>query len=172
MVHNQYVEHVHVSSCTIRKRVFPTFETRSMASIIPHVGDTNTKLPVLNRADGTVRSDVAPPFCNGNHSALAKHLLPVEDVSLWLQLHGDYICDGVAADADKRKSQRVGQLWFGEDDCRPHLSDITEGSRVKMDFDQDDPSKPNATWAVFSIEPITSRLKVFRDEAMAKVTSA
>ena len=78
---------------------------------MPPVGDTSTKLSVQNCVDGTVRGDVAPPFCNGNHNALAKYLMPVEDVPLWLQLHGDCICDGVAADVDKRKSQRVGQLW-------------------------------------------------------------
>jgi hypothetical protein len=33
-----------------------------------------------------------------------------------------------------------------------------------MDFDQDDPSRPNTTWAIFNIEPITGRLKVFRDD--------
>ena len=108
MVHNQYVEHIHVDGCTIRKRVFPTFGSRFMASILPPVGDTSTNLPLLNRMDGTVRGD-------GNHSALAKYLLPVEDVPLWLRLRGDYICDGVSAGADKRKSHGVGQLWFGVD---------------------------------------------------------
>ena len=86
-----------------------------MASVSPPVGDTSTNLPVLNKMDGTVRGDVAPPFCNGNHSVLAKYLLPMEDVPLWLRLRGDYICDGVSAGADKRKSQGVGQLWFGVD---------------------------------------------------------
>ena len=72
MVHNQYVEHVHVDGCTIRKRVFPTFKSRVMASILPPVGDTSTNLPVLNRMDRTVRGDAASPFCNGNHNALTK----------------------------------------------------------------------------------------------------
>ena len=164
MVHNQYVEHVRVDGCTIRNRVFPTSESRIMASILPPVGDTSTNLPVLNRMDGTIRGDAAPLFCNGNHSVLAKYLIPVKDMPLWLRLHGDYICDGVPADADKRKSQRIGQLWFGVDKCRPCLSDITEGSRVKMDFNQDDSSRPNATWVTFNIDPITGRLKVFRDD--------
>ena len=124
-----------------------------MASILPPIGDTSTNLPVLDRMDGTVRGDAAPPFCNRNHSALAKYLMPVKDVPLWLHLHGDFVCDGVPADADKRKSQQIGSLRFGIDKCRPHLSDLTEGSRVKMDFDQGDPSRPNATWVIFNIEP-------------------
>ena len=164
MVHNQYVEHVHVDGCTIRKRVFPTFETRFMASILPPVGDLSTLLPVLNRVDGTVRGDAAPPFCNGNHNALAKYLIPVADVPSWLSIRGDYICDGVPPGADKRKSQRIGQLWFGKDKSKPKLSDIYEGSRVKMDFDQNDSFRPNATWVVFNIDPLTGRLKVFRDD--------
>ena len=164
MVHNQYVEHVHVGGCTIRKRVFPAFETRFMASILPPVGDLSTLLPVLNRVDGTVRGDAAPPFCNGNHNALAKYLMPVEDVPAYLKVHGDYLCEGVPDGADKRKCQQIGGLWFGIDKCKPNRNDITEGSRVKMDFDQDDPKRPNATWVVFNIEPLTGRLKVFRDD--------
>ena len=114
MVHNQYVEHVHVDGCTIRKRVFPTFESEGIASILHPVGDTSTDFPVLNRMDGTVRVDAVAAFGNGNHSALAKYLMPVEDVPLWLRLHGDYICDGVPADADKRKrpASRTTVVWY------------------------------------------------------------
>ena len=113
--------------------------------------------------DGTARGDVAPPFRNSNHSALAKHLIPVEDVPLWLRLHDDYICDGMPANADTRNNQTTGQLWVGVDKCRPHLSDITEGSRVKMDFDQDDSSRPNTTWVIFNIDVLTGMLEVFKD---------
>ena len=113
MVHNQYVEHVHVGSCTIRKRVFPIFETRPMASTMPPVGDTNTKLQLLNRADGTMRGDVAPPFamvitCTARWLNILCQLRMFFSGYKYMAII--FLMAWHAADADKRKGQRVGQL--------------------------------------------------------------
>ena len=158
MVCNHYVEHVINGGSTIRKRVFPTFEDGHMASIMPPVGMTNTRLPVYNRVnDSNAVTGEAPACCNGNHYALAKYLMPVTEVPKWLHVHGDYAFDGVPGDADLQDCQRIGFLWFGEPKLRPSFDDLKEGLRVKMDFDEN-------IWVIFSIEPLTGRLKVFKDD--------
>ena len=158
MVVNQYVEHVMNGGSTIRKRVFPTFEVGQMAAIMPPVGMTNTKLPVFRRDDGPGFGFEQALDDNGiNHNAIARCLMPVDEVPAWLSVHGDYVCDGVNSDADVKNCQRIGVLWFGEQKYRPSRIDLAEGQRVRMDFDQN-------IWVIFSIEPITGRLKVFKDD--------
>ena len=154
MVVNQYVEHVMNGGSTMRKRVFPTFEVGQMAAIMPPVDMTNTKLPVFRLID----TPGCPGFDNGiNHNSIAKCLMPFDEVPAWLSVHGDYLCDGVMDDADVKHCQRIGVLWFGEHKHRPSIVDLAEGQRVRMDFDQN-------IWVIFSIEPITGRLKVFKDD--------
>ena len=165
MVVNQYVEHVKNGGSTIRKRIFPTFEVGQMASIMPPVGMLNTKLPIFKRIDGsgfdvgTARDYGDVILGDVNPSAISKYLMPFEEVPSWLQVYGDFQYDGLAENADPEDCQRIGCLWFGEHTSRPAFEDLAEGQRVKMDFDE-----MECEWVIFTIHPLTQRLKVFKDD--------
>ena len=160
MVLNQYVDHVMNGGSTIRKCVFPTFEDGHMAAVVPPVGMTNTRLPVYNRVEGAVFAPEHTPTCGGNlfgnHNTLAKYRMSLVDVRKWLLVLGDYMCDGVADDAHMQDCQWIGFLWFGEPKVCPSPTDLEESQKMVIGLDQN-------IWVIFSIEPITDRLKVFKD---------
>ena len=159
MVANQYAEHVmNGGGAQSGSEFFSTSEVGQMASILPPVGMTDTKLPVFRRDDGPSLGFERALDANGiNHNAIARCLMPVDEVPTWLTVHGDYVCDGVSSDADVKNCQRIGILWFGEQKHRPPPIDLAEGQRVRMDFDTN-------IWVIFSIDRVTYRLKVFKDD--------
>ena len=96
---------------------------------MPPVGMTDTKLPVFRRDNGpdlgferalnarwnTPQAPLCqmelPQAANGiNHNAIARCLMPVDEVPTWMSVHGDYVCDGVSSDADVKNCQRIGIL--------------------------------------------------------------
>ena len=129
---------------------------------MPPVGMVETKLPVFKQVD-----ESSFDFGNDevNHNALAKCLVPVEEVAAWLSVHGDYQCDGVADDTDSMDCQRIGCLWLSQHAARPCAEDLEEGQRVRMDFDQN-------VWVIFTIHPLTDRLEIFKDESLEGEGSA
>ena len=68
---------------------------------MPPVDMGETKLPIFKRVDGSgFDFGQAPENDEVNHNALAKCLMPVDEVPAWLSVHCDYQCNGVADDED------------------------------------------------------------------------